>query len=129
YPARMRGTDRSRARSRTARGAAAASQAANHVVEVVEVLERRPAVAQVGGEAARGEDAICRNCRAAVRIPVAHVDHLAVVGQVRALARLSAGPAGRVLTEVDDPAVGPRVDAVRPQLDEVESAFALEHRL
>ena len=60
---------------------------------------------------------------------VARIHDLDVGWQVAALARFAAGFAATGDAEVRAPAVGPSLDAVGAELDRVEQALALEHRL
>src|SRR5215211_8530108 len=103
---------------------------ARDVVEVVEALIGYSPFVEVLGQALRGEDAVRRFGRAAVRITVPHVHELAVSRELlddRPLARLATGLARFAVLPEDAPAVGPRVDPVRVQLD--GDSFALEDRL
>src|SRR5205823_8971567 len=120
------GTAPSRARSRTAPAAAAGPLGES--AEVRQRLVVHTPLVEVACEAARGEDAVGGERGAVVRVAVAGVDDL-TGRQVAPLARLAALRAGLEVAEADVPAVGPRVDAVRPQLDLAGHALALEHRL
>src|SRR5207248_6375768 len=75
------------------------------------------------------EDAVSRQRDAAVRVPVARVDDLAVLGQILALARPPASAATMLGAEERPPAVRTRVESVRPELDRVEHSHPLEQRL
>src|SRR4029079_1939237 len=106
----------------------AASELAGQLVEVGQRREGDAAALEPASEATGGEHAPGRERGAVVGVPVAGEDPLAG-RQVRALARLAADLAGLGHAKAHAPAVRPRVDAVGPQLDGVEHALALEHRL
>src|SRR5207237_3172695 len=96
--------------------------------EVRQRLVRDAARVEVAGEAAGRVDAVGGHGRAVVGVAVARVDDLAG-RKVPALAGLAALTAGCKIAEANPPAVRPRVDSVRTQLDLAQRALPLEHGL
>src|SRR5215211_4931362 len=96
------------------------SETADDVVEVLEALMGDLPFSQILGQSARREHEVGCLRRTTVGEAVADVEELVVAGQLlhhRTLAGLPTGVAALLVAPLDLPAVGPRVDAVRVQLE------------
>src|SRR5262249_16372227 len=127
-PSRSRGTEGSRARSRTAGGSAAARppnasrpnrsgrasavESRSGVEEAVERLERQCALREVRREPVASEDPGRQLGHAAVREAVADVDEPPCLSDVGALALLPADLADSLWAEEAAPPLRPRVESI-----------------